>query len=72
VPKLKIFNKLFAGKVFRVPDYQRNYAWIKENWEDFWNDVKEGLLISTEHYWGTITLKAIGKTLYCSEKNIPF
>ena len=33
--------ELFAGKVFRVPDYQRNYAWEKKNWEDFWNDIKE-------------------------------
>ncbi len=64
--------ELFAGKVFRVPDYQRNYAWEKKNWEDFWNDIKEGLLTNTEHYWGTITLKFTGEDLYCSEKDIPF
>ena len=27
--------ELFAGKVFRVPDYQRNYAWEKKNFEKF-------------------------------------
>ena len=64
--------ELFAGKVFKVPDYQRNYAWEKKNWEDFWNDIKEGLLADTEHYWGTITLKSTGESLYCSEKDIPF
>ena len=64
--------ELFAGKVFRVPDYQRNYAWEKKNWEDFWNDIKEGLLTKTEHYWGTITLKSTGESFYCSEKDIPF
>jgi len=64
--------ELFAGKVFRVPDYQRNYAWEKKNWEDFWNDIKEGLLTKTEHYWGTIALKSTDESLYCSEKDIPF
>jgi|GEM_PF-4211340 len=24
-------HELFAGKVFRIPNYQRNYAWIKKN-----------------------------------------
>jgi len=68
----KNIYELFAGKVFKVPDYQRNYAWSEKNWEDFWNDLKDGLLTCTEHYWGTITLKATGKTFYCSEKEIPF
>ncbi len=63
---------LFAGKVFKVPNYQRSYAWERKNWEDFWNDIKDGLTTNTEHYWGTITLKATGETLYCSERDITF
>ena len=39
----KNIYELFAVKVFRVPDYQRNYAQDRKNWEDFWNDIKEGL-----------------------------
>lgn len=31
----KNIYELFAGKVFKVPDYQRNYAWSEKNWEDF-------------------------------------
>ena len=68
----KNIYELFAGKVFKVPDYQRNYSWTEKNWEDLWSDVKEGLMTHTEHYWGTIILKATGKTLYCKEKDIPF
>jgi len=64
--------KLFAGKVFRVPNYQRNYSWSKRNLEEFWNDIKESLLTNREHYWGTITLRAIGESLYCDEKDTPF
>ena len=27
------------GRTYRVPPYQRDYAWTEEAWEDFWNDV---------------------------------
>jgi len=65
--------QLFSGKVFRVPDYQRNYSWDEDNWEDLWNDIKEGLATKTEHYWGTITLRDTGlPALYCDEKDTPF
>ncbi len=38
----------------------------------FWDDIKEGLSTKTEHYWGTITLRAAGEYVYCKEKDIPF
>ncbi|RLC88607.1 MAG: hypothetical protein DRI79_07640 [Chloroflexi bacterium] len=57
-------TELFAGKVFRVPDYQRAYSWEREHWEDFWNDIKEGLTTQTRHYWGTITLRKTSDHLY--------
>ena len=63
--------ELFTGKVFRVPEYQRNYAWTDTNWKDFWEDIKEGLSTDTEHYWGTITLRATGENLYSEERDIP-
>ena len=62
-------DELFAGKIFRVPNYQRNYAWDKKNWNDFWNDIREGLETNTEHYWGTITLKVTDETYYCEEED---
>jgi len=62
-------DELFAGKIFRVPNYQRNYAWDKKNWDDFWNDIREGLETNTEHYWGTITLKVTDETYYCEEED---
>ena len=27
------------GKVYRVPQYQRNYSWTREQWEDLWIDI---------------------------------
>jgi len=65
--------QLFSGKVFKVPEYQRNYSWDTQNWEDLWNDIKEGLATGTEHYWGTITLRDTRlPALYSDEKDIPF
>lgn len=64
--------ELFAGKIFRVPDYQRMFAWIEKNWDDFWDDIKEGIMTNTEHYWGTITLKLTQESAYCKEKDTPF
>lgn len=68
----KNIYELFAGKVFRIPDYQRTYAWEEKHLKDFWDDIKEGLSTRTEHYWGTITLRAMGESVYCKEKDIPF
>jgi len=49
-------EKFFTGKLFRVPSYQRNYAWEPENVDDLWSDVKEALDLSTSHYLGTFIL----------------
>lgn len=27
------------GNHFRVPAFQRNYAWTRSNWEDLWEDI---------------------------------
>ena len=66
-PEICKVAKLFYGKIFRIPAYQRSYAWRLENWQDFWNDVKEGLSTETEHYWGTITLHSTKETKDCSD-----
>jgi len=67
--------ELFGGKVFRVPKYQRNYAWGEKNLKElkeFWDDLKESLLMGREHYWGPITLMATTEALDCSEEDTTF
>jgi hypothetical protein len=64
--------ELFAGKVFRVPKYQRSFAWTETNLEQFWDDVKESLVINREHYWGPITLMATAETIYCKDEDTTF
>ena len=46
------------GKAYRVPPYQRDYAWTEEEWEDLWNDVLD-LRRETEdrHYMGALVVQ---------------
>ncbi|MCL5068235.1 MAG: DUF262 domain-containing protein, partial [Thaumarchaeota archaeon] len=54
------FQGLFANNVFKVPDYQRGYSWVKENRQDLLTDL-ESLAIGKKHYTGTIILKKSGE-----------
>lgn len=48
------------GKIYRVPPFQRDYAWSEENWEDLWSDI---LAIQADadsrHYMGAIVLQGL-------------
>lgn len=54
---------LFANKFFRIPDYQRGYAWESSQLSDLWEDIED---IKEKddgrfqpHFTGTISLKKI-------------
>ena len=57
--------ELFANMAFRIPRYQRGYAWGKKQWEDLWDDImeieKDNDGEYRRHYTGTIALKEISK-----------
>jgi uncharacterized protein with ParB-like and HNH nuclease domain len=53
------FGELIGnGKIYRVPPFQRDYSWQKENWEDLWQDI---LALHTDsnasHYMGALVLQ---------------
>ena len=54
----KPLDSLFKEKLFRIPDYQRGYAWQKEQLKDFWEDLVN-LNDNRSHYTGVLTLKEI-------------
>ena len=45
-----ILNK----KIYRIPEYQREYSWDKEEMESFWEDIN--LFDDKELFFGTIVL----------------
>lgn len=48
------------GKKYRVPSFQRDYAWEEEQWEDLWNDIQELLSApGSFHYMGALVVEAV-------------
>lgn len=51
-------SKIFTERLFRIPDYQRGYAWSKKQLKDFWNDLLQ-LEEGKNHYVGVLTLESV-------------
>lgn len=54
--ELKSLNEIFQYKLFRIPDYQRGYAWKESQLVDFWDDLML-LQERRNHYTGMLLLK---------------
>ncbi len=56
-------TSLFAESLYRIPDYQRGYAWEEKQWRDFIQDI-DALVEDdqptnrTSHYTGTVVVYA--------------
>lgn len=48
-------GKVFSDRIFRVPDYQRGYAWEEQQCQDFLEDL-ELLSKNQEHFLGLLIL----------------
>jgi uncharacterized protein with ParB-like and HNH nuclease domain len=55
----KIFNKRF----FRIPDYQRGYAWGKPQLDDFWSDLRR-VGTARIHYCGQLALESANEAAW--------
>jgi uncharacterized protein with ParB-like and HNH nuclease domain len=49
-------SDLFNKKFFEIPKYQRGYAWERQNVRDLFEDIKEAIESSSNHYMGTVVL----------------
>lgn len=63
--QLLTLSKIFTERIFRIPDYQRGYAWTEKEVTDFWNDLIR-LGESSNHYVGVLTLEPVSKDVYTS------
>lgn len=61
--QLLTLSKIFTERIFRIPDYQRGYAWTKKEVEDFWNDLIR-LNPESNHYVGVLTLEPVKEDVY--------
>lgn len=46
------------GKVYYVPQFQRDYSWEQDNWEDLWNDIEIAMESGNLHYMGSVVLQS--------------
>lgn len=65
---LNSLSKIFNERIFRIPDYQRGYAWKTRQLKDFWNDLNV-LEDGKNHYIGVLTLEDIPSKTYESWHN---
>jgi Protein of unknown function DUF262 len=54
--ELNYLDTFFNSRVFRIPDYQRGYAWGPRQLEDFWQDLNR-LRENRNHYTGQLTIE---------------
>jgi hypothetical protein len=54
--ELQNLATIFNSRVFRIPDYQRGYAWSAPQLIDFWDDLNR-LDADHNHYTGQLTLE---------------
>ena len=53
-------DTIFKKKIFRIPDYQRGYAWQIRQLTDFWEDLMS-LEEEKSHYTGVLSLEQVPK-----------
>jgi uncharacterized protein with ParB-like and HNH nuclease domain len=56
--ELQNLDTIFNSRVFRIPDYQRGYAWGLPQLNDFWDDLIR-LDTRRNHYTGQLTLERL-------------
>ena len=61
--ELVSFKNIFKDRIFKIPDYQRGYAWTTRQLKDFWEDVVN-LPPDRFHYTGLLSLKMVDKKVW--------
>ena len=56
--QLQTLDTIFNSRIFRIPDYQRGYAWGTRQLADFWQDLTR-LTDGRNHYTGQLTLEKV-------------
>lgn len=56
--ELHSLSKIFTERLYRIPDYQRGYAWTEKQLKDFWSDL---VLLENRknNYLGVLTLEEV-------------
>lgn len=61
--ELESLKSIFKDRIFKIPDYQRGYAWTERQLKDFWEDVVN-LPVDRFHYTGLLSLKKVDRNVW--------
>ncbi|MBK7653187.1 MAG: DUF262 domain-containing protein [Flammeovirgaceae bacterium] len=61
--ELESLKSIFKDRLFKIPDYQRGYAWTTRQLKDFWEDLVN-LPADRFHYTGLLSLKKLDKSIW--------
>lgn len=61
--ELETLRSIFKDRIFKIPDYQRGYAWTTRQLKDFWEDLVN-LPSDRFHYTGLLSLKKVDKEIW--------
>lgn len=59
-----MLSQILEKRLFRIPDYQRGYAWGGTQIGQFWEDIILTMRSNTEHYMGVIIAQNVKKSVY--------
>lgn len=60
---LESLKSIFKDRIFKIPDYQRGYAWTTRQLKDFWEDIVN-LPSDRYHYTGLLSLKKVDRNVW--------
>ncbi len=63
--ELQSLDDVFNKRLFRIPDYQRGYAWGEKQLVEFWEDLLS-LDSRRSHYTGVLSIKSVPEETYSS------
>lgn len=61
--ELESLKTIFKDRIFKIPDYQRGYAWTSRQLKDFWEDLVN-VPMDRYHYTGLLSLKKLEKNVW--------
>src|SRR5688572_25234608 len=61
--ELESLKSIFKDRLFKIPDYQRGYAWTTRQLQDFWEDAVN-LPKGRYHYTGLLSLKRVEQEVW--------
>lgn len=73
-------SQLFSDTIYKIPEYQRPYAWVEKQLKDLWEDFEDngflqvsgGESLPSNHYMGTVVVNQRGEKLESGDRYVVY